>query len=218
MYGAMENTTATVFGDFLMTDEKGFNDRNYVGVNAHELMHQWFGDYVTARSDAHHWLQESFATYGNMLYEQKFFGQDYFDWSRRGGQSNSINDGRKKNNLPVAHSESGGTRHYPKGAFILNMLKYVVGGREVYNKCINHYLKSHPYSSVDSHDLLIAFEDITGMQLDWFFEEWIYKGGEPKYNVSFREDAGDVIFSVKQTQELSEVPGFRKLHLKPRTV
>ena len=57
MYGAMENVTATVFGDFLFCDERSFLDKPYYSVNAHELAHQWFGDYITARSDAHHWLQ-----------------------------------------------------------------------------------------------------------------------------------------------------------------
>ena len=75
MYGAMENATATVFGDFFFVDDRAFLERNYVSVNAHELAHQWFGDFVTARSDAHHWLQESFATHYNWLYEKEVFGQ-----------------------------------------------------------------------------------------------------------------------------------------------
>ena len=215
MYGAMENTTATVFGDFFFVDERAFFDRNYIGVNAHELAHQWFGDYVTARSSAHNWLQESFATYYDWLFERSVFGKDHFDWSRRGAQNNSLNESTK-NNYPVAHSEAGSVRHYPKGAFVLNMLKYVVGGRDVYNKCIKHYLQQHRYENVDTEDLLVACEEVTGMQLDWFFEEWIYKGGEPRYKVSFRditENAGEKKsahyseFIVQQVQEQSDVTG-----------
>lgn len=206
MFGAMENTTATLFGDFLFVDDKSFNDRAYVGVNAHELAHQWFGDFVTARSDAHHWLQESFATYYNQMYEREVFGLDYFDWARRGAQNSSLEES-KKNKLPVAHSGSGSVRHYPKGAFVLNMLKYVLGGREVYNKCIKHYLLAHPYGNVDTEDLLVACEEVTGMELDWFFEEWIYKGGEPEYKVSFTELNGYTTITVMQVQELSDVTG-----------
>ncbi len=186
MYGAMENTTATVFGDFFAVDERAALDRPYYGVNAHELAHQWFGDFITARSDAHHWLQESFATYYDWLFEREYFGENNFDWTRRGAQINSLEES-KKNYYPIAHSEAGTVRHYPKGAFVLNMIKYVVGGRETYNKCIKHYLENHSYSNVDSKDLLIAFEEVTGMQLDWFWEEWVYKGGEPSYQVSFRD-------------------------------
>ena len=215
MYGAMENATATVFGDFLFCDERSGLERGFMSTNAHELAHQWFGDYITARSDAHHWLQESFATYYNWLFEREYLGENQFDWTRRNAQENSL-DESIKNKYPVAHSEAGSVRHYPKGAFVLNMLKYVLGGRDIYNKCIKYYLEKHPYGNVDTEDLQIACEEVTGMQLNWFFEEWIYKGGEPNYRVSFRditENAGEknashyAEFIVQQVQEQSEVTG-----------
>lgn len=206
MYGAMENTTATVFGDFFFVDERANLDRYYTGVNAHELAHQWFGDFVTARSDAHHWLQESFATYYNQLFEREVFGEDQFDWARRNAQNTALEESAR-NNFPVAHSEGGTVRHYPKGAFVLNMLKYVVGGREAYNKAIRYYLEKHKYSNVDSQDLLNAFHETLGLSLDWFWEEWIYKGGEPKYNVTFQELNNAVQFVVLQTQELDDING-----------
>ena len=209
MFGAMENTTATIFGDFYLVDPRGFIDRNYIAVNAHELAHQWFGDYVTARSESHIWLQESFATYYNQMFERSVFGQEYFDWARRGSQNAALEESNK-NKLAVAHSQSGGVRIYGKGAFVLNMLKYIVGGREPYNKAIKYYLEKHPYQNVDSHDLLIAFEESTGMQLDWFWDEWIYRGGEPAYTISFSEAANTAELVIKQTQELMDVTGSRK--------
>ncbi len=206
MFGAMENTTATVYGDFFLVDERGYLDRYYVGVNAHELAHQWFGDLITARSDAHHWLQESFATYYNEMYEREVNGKDFFDMARRGAQTAAINEAAK-NKLPVAHSEAGGVRHYPQGAFVINMLKYVSGGRVPYNKAIKYYLEKHKYQNVDSRDLLLAFEETSGMSLDWFWEEWIEKGGLPDYKVSFTEKDGVTEFNVKQRQELSDITG-----------
>lgn len=215
MYGAMENTTATVFGDFLFVDEGSNWDRSFIGVNAHELAHQWFGDYVTARCDAHHWLQESFATYYNQMYEREEYGMDYFDWSRREAQNNALNESNK-NLLPVAHSESGSVRHYPKGAFVLNMLKYVLGSRETYNKVIKYYLEKHPYQNVDSEDLLVAVHEVTGMSLDWFWEQWIYHGGEPAYNVAaadITDSRGAQLtqFTVEQTHKTSETVGLFKM-------
>ena len=68
LYGAMENTSATIFGDFFTTDARGFKDRNYMGVNHHELTHQWFGDLITARGGSDVWLQESFATFYPKLF------------------------------------------------------------------------------------------------------------------------------------------------------
>jgi aminopeptidase N len=213
MYGAMENTTATLFGDFFLVDERSYLDRNYVAVNAHELAHQWFGDLVTARSAAHHWLQESFATHYNLTYEREVFGQDHFDWARREAVNKAL-DASRQDKKPVAHSEAGSVRHYPKGSVVLQMLKYVTS-REAFNKSIKHYLEKHKYQNVDSEDLLVAFHETLGKSLDWFWEEWIYKGGEPHYIVTYREESENgkqqTVFSVSQEHELSDVVGLFKM-------
>lgn len=209
MFGAMENTTATVFGDFYMVDKRGLLDRNYVGVNAHELAHQWFGDYVTAKSDAHQWLQESFATYYNMMFEREVFGQDYFNWGRRGAQNGAV-DEATRSKVGIANSGAGGAFIYGKGAFTLNMLKYVVGGREAYNRAIKLYLQNHPYEDVDSHDLQNAFEQSTGMDLQWFWDEWIYRGSQPHYKVSVDEQPQQTTLVAEQAQELNDITGYSK--------
>jgi aminopeptidase N len=214
MYGAMENTTATVFGDFFCVDKRSFNDRNYVAVNAHEMAHQWFGDMVTARCEPHHWLQESFATHYNMLAEREFFGQDHFDWGRRNAQNSAL-DADSKDLYPVASSKAGSTRFYPKGAIVLNTLKYVTG-REEYNKAIKYYLLKHGYKNVDSHDLLVAFEETLGMSLGWFWEEWLYKAGEPEYKVEFfnvqnERGVNEHHFNVAQIQEVNQYTSLFKM-------
>lgn len=209
MYGAMENTTATIFGDFYLVDERTYIDKNYVRVNAHELAHQWFGDMITARSSAHHWLQESFATHYDMMYQKEAFGQDYFDWVRRNYNNQALS--ASQNDLkPIAHSEAGTVRHYPKGAFVLQMLKYVVG-REQYNAAIKHYLQKHAYGSVDSKNLLVAFHERLGLSLNWFWEEWIYKGGEPSYKIAFDENGDQFQFYVKQIQQQNDLVGLFKM-------
>lgn len=214
MYGAMENTTATVFGDFFCADKRSFNDRNYVGVNAHEMAHQWFGDMVTARCEPHHWLQESFATYYNMMAEREFFGQDHFDWARRNSQNSAL-EADSKDLYPVASSKGGSTRFYPKGAIVINTLKYVTG-REEYNKAIKYYLKKHGYKNVDSHDLLVAFEETLGMSLGWFWEEWIYKAGEPEFEVNYQtvtnaSGKSEHHFIVNQIQEINDFTSVFKM-------
>ncbi|HTL82579.1 MAG TPA: M1 family metallopeptidase, partial [Bacteroidia bacterium] len=214
MYGAMENVSATVYGDFLFVDKRSNWDRSYVSVNAHELAHQWFGDYVTAKSDAHHWLQESFATYYDALFEESIWGEDHFKWGMRDNQNSALAEG-KNNDLPIAHSQAGSARHYPKGAFVLNMLKYVVGGKEEYNRAIKKYLDAHAYSNVTSDDLLAAFEESTGMSLHWFWDEWVYRGGEPEYNVNAEELMADgnktTRFTVEQVQHENDVTGLFKM-------
>jgi len=209
MYGAMENTTSTIFGDFYLVDERAYLDKNYVRVNAHELAHQWFGDMVTARASAHHWLQESFATHYDMMYQREAFGQDHFDWVRLDYNWKSLK-ASEDDIRPVAHSAAGTTRHYPKGAFVLEMIKYVVG-REQYNAAVKHYLEKHAYGNVDSEDLLIAFHEKLGYSLDWFWEEWIYQGGEPHYQVDFKADGKMAHFYVQQIHEVNALRGYFKM-------
>jgi aminopeptidase N len=212
MFGAMENTTATLFGDFFCADSRGYNDRNYVAVNAHELAHQWFGDFVSARSGNSHWLQESFATHYNVLAERECFGQDHFDWQRRQACIAAINVQDKKS---ISHSETSSTLIYQKGSQVLEMLKYIVG-REGYNKSVKRYLLAHKYDNVDSDDLLNAFQDELGYGLEWFWDEWVYRGGEPIYNVTFDDftqaDGKHVSqFMVTQTQAISDISGLFKM-------
>lgn len=209
MYGAMENTTATIFGDFYLIDERGYLDRNYVRVNAHELAHQWFGDMITARSPAHHWLQESFATHYDMDFQKVAFGQDHFDWVRNNYIQQALN-ASMNDYKPIAHSEAGTVRHYPKGAFVLEMLKYVVG-RDQFNAGIKYYLEKHAHSNVDSDDLLTAFHERLGLSLNWFWEQWVYKGGEPHYAVSQNIYEEVLNISVQQVHEQNDLVGLFKM-------
>jgi aminopeptidase N len=205
MYGAMENTSATLFGDFFEVDALSYNDRNYVAVNAHELAHQWFGDMVTARSGNGHWLQESFATHYNITAERECFGQDHFDWARRSAYMSAINTTDKKS---ISHSQTPTAIIYQKGSVVLQMLKYITG-RDGFNRSVKRYLEAHKYGNVDSDDLLNAFEDELGMPLAWFWDEWVYRGGEPDFAVSYedlRSSQGRYTqFVVSQTQQLNEL-------------
>jgi len=211
MYGAMENTSATLFGDFFEVDARSFNDRNYVAVNAHELAHQWFGDMVTARSGNSHWLQESFATHYNITAERECFGQDHFDWVRRQAYNTAIGTADKKS---ISHSQTPTSLIYQKGSVVLEMLKYVTG-REGFNRSVKRYLLAHKYENVDGDDLLNGFQDELGMGLEWFWDQWVYRGGEPDYKVSYEDvtSGGNryTQFVVSQMQPTNEVMGLFKM-------
>ncbi len=214
LYGAMENTTATIFGDFFFVDEKSFNDRNYINVNMHEFTHQWFGDYITARNYAHQWLQESYATHYPKYFERELYGEDYFQWKRKQEMVSAL-DASKSNNNPVAHTGGGTARVYQKGSLVLDMLRYVLGNEE-YRRMTAHYLKKHAYNNVETYDLQVAIHETLGKNLDWFFDEWTNRGGEPHYNVSWSanantEGAKTTIVTIKQIQEVNEVIGYFKM-------
>ncbi|MCB9233327.1 MAG: M1 family metallopeptidase [Bacteroidia bacterium] len=207
LYGAMENTTATIFGDFFMTDERDFPENNYVGVNIHEMTHQWFGDYVTARSDAYHWLHESFATYFGTLYRREAFGQDDYQWGRR-GEALSAFQASKTDERPISHASAGGSRHYPKGSFVIGMLRYVIGDA-AFQRVLKRYLQTFGYRNADTHEFMNVIHDETGMTLNWFVDQWIMRGGEPHYEVSWSEAknaSGKEVtrFAVNQTHPQTE--------------
>jgi aminopeptidase N len=209
LYGAMENTSATVFGDFFWIDERGYLDRNYVGVNAHEAAHQWFGDLITARTDADQWLQESFATYYPTLVFRRLMGEDEMKWQQRGNMNGAIAAG-EKNSLPVRHSNAGTARHYPKGASVLSMLSYVLG-EENYRRSIKLYLERHGFQTVETSDLQKAIMDATGINTDWFFDQWIWRGGEPHYRVSTLNSGKNLVFTVEQIHKQEPTVGIFKM-------
>src|SRR5574343_307396 len=122
LYGAMENTSATIFGDFFTVDARGFKDRNYMGVNCHELTHQWFGDLITARSGNDVLLQERFETFYLKLVCKDLEGVDAYQWAVR-GEYNSALEQSKKDHFPVRHTQAGTTRLYPKGSAVLSRLR-----------------------------------------------------------------------------------------------
>jgi len=210
MYGAMETTTSTIFGDYLMVDPRGFKGRNYVNVNAHELAHQWFGDYVSHLKNKDVWINESFATYWAKKFEQHIFGEDYYQDIRK-QELIDVFDASAKDNYAVGHGSGGRNRWYPKGSLVLDMLRDVMGDNE-FKAAIKFYLESHPYQVAETNDFLAAIRKSTGKSLEWFFEEWIYRGGEPSYEIKYEQVANslggkETRISVDQIQKTDDLIG-----------
>jgi len=196
IYGAMENTTATIFGDFFCVDKREFHDRNYVNVNVHELTHQWFGDLITARSTNNVWLQESYATFYPKIFSRKYYGEDHYQWMRRGEHNGSL-AASKTDLYPILSGASGTARVYGKGSAVLDMMMYTFG-EEAYRRVILHYLKKNAYKNVETNDLYQSFQDTLGLAPYWFFDQWLYRGGEPHYEVNYNTYAGTTLVNVKQ--------------------
>ncbi|MDB5281462.1 MAG: hypothetical protein JWO06_537 [Bacteroidota bacterium] len=209
MYGAMENTTATVYGDFLLTDAHGAIERPYYSTNAHELTHQWFGDYITEYSAAHHWLHESFATYYSKQFMHKTFGEDMYQWIKRTEGMAAIN-ADKSDRFAIGHSHGGGPRVYPKGSYVIDMIRYTIGD-SVYKRCINGYLKKHAYDNVNNHDFMMAFMEGAGVNLDWFFNQWVFRSGVPNYEVRYERLDDRIVFYVNQTQKVDNLADYFKM-------
>ena len=122
LYAGMENTSATIFSQDFVVDEIGFNDRNYINVNAHELAHQWFGDMITAKSGKDHWLQEGFASYYALLAEKEIFGADHFNYQLL-KIAEELKEASKTDTIPILNEKASSLSFYKKGAWALHILR-----------------------------------------------------------------------------------------------
>jgi len=208
MYGAMETTTATVFGDYMLIDPHAWWQRNYVNVNAHELAHQWFGDGVAHLVNKDVWLTESFGTYYAKVFERHVFGNDYYENVRNEEMLLAL-DAAKRNNFPVGGSQGGVQRIYQKGSLVLDMLRGVMGD-SAFRDAIRLYLDRYMFNYAETNDFMRCVYDATGESLFWFFDQWILRGGEPHYEVKYQvlADTGGqrmTRIQVWQIQETGEL-------------
>jgi aminopeptidase N len=214
MYGAMETTTSTIFGDYLMVDERGYLGRNYVNVNAHELAHQWFGNYISHLKGTDLWLTESFATYWAKKFEQHVFGEDYYQ-DVRNKELNETYEAAMLDNYAVGHGSGGRARWYPKGSLVLDMMRNILGD-EAFRESIKLYLESFPYQNAETSDFLQSIRKASGMSMEWFFEEWIYRGGEPQYDIKYLSSVDEnqqpvTRIEIEQTHQTNEITGLFKM-------
>jgi aminopeptidase N len=214
MYGAMETTTSTVFGDYMQITPRAWWQRNYVNVNVHELAHQWFGNCVAHFVNRDVWLTESFATYYAKMFERSIYGEDYYQ-NIRIDEMRQAFEAAKKNDYPVGGSQGGVQRIYQKGSLVLEMLDNVMGDR-AFKAAIHHYLEKYAFGYAETNDFMRCVYEATGIPYNWFFEQWILRGGEPDYLVkdSVSDDSlGNryTQFKVWQVQKINELNGLFKM-------
>ena len=222
--GAMEHTGVTGHRAALLRDksapeefEPNFNDYysnwSAEALISHELAHHWFGNNLTCRNLSYIWLNESFASYLMMLWDEESVSRDqllfevqlakkqYFNYVKRTHLIRPLEYHYFDNSGMIYNTE----HTYLKGAVVLHMLRYVLGDNDFFH-ALSYYLHKHEFSNVVSEDLKIAIEEATGENLDWFFEQWVTGGGHPKFEVSYRYLAGNKLIdlSVKQVQPIVE--------------
>lgn len=185
--GAMENTSAVIFGEFVQkhTRELIDNDNDY--IVAHEMFHHWFGDLVTCESWANLTLNEGFANYSEYLWAEHKHGRMKADHHRLNEMEGYLQSGALH---PLIHYRYGNkedmfdAHSYNKGGMVLHMLRDYVGD-EAFFAALNKYLVDNEYSAVEVDELRMAFEDTTGEDLNWFFDQWYLRDGHPIINVSY---------------------------------
>jgi len=214
--GAMENTSATLHGDFVYQSKRELIDgSNGEDVISHELFHQWFGDLVTCESWSNLPLNESFATYGEYLWEEYKYGLDAADAhsynSRMGYFAEAAQTKKDMIRFDVENREDMFDAHsYNKGGQILHMLRKHVGD-DAFFSSLKLYLDKNKFKTVEIHELRLAFEEVTGEDLNWFFNQWFLAKGHPDLDVKYTyiDSIKTLRLTTKQTQDLSATPIYK---------
>jgi aminopeptidase N len=204
--GAMENTTATLHSDIAQQDARELTDGNrWESTIAHELFHQWFGDYVTTESWSNITLNESFANYSETLWDEYKHGKDAGDAQNFGDMLGYLESNSADKDLVRFHyndkEDVFDAVSYNKGGRILHMLRNYVGDSAFF-KALNLYLTSNRFKSAEAQQLRLAFEEVTGRDLNWYWNQWYYGAGNPNLDIAYSYDAAarKVQVIVKQTQ------------------
>lgn len=213
--GAMENTSAVIHGDFVMLDSLEYLDQNFEDIIAHELVHHWFGDLLTCESWANLPLNESFATYGEYLWREHKYGREYADMSFHDNLRSYLWEANNKQVDMIRYDyedpmDMFDNHSYSKGGTILHMLRKYVGD-DAFFESLKLYVSENAYKTVEIHDLRQAFEEVTGEDLNWFFNQWFMDRGHPHLLYSYEYDSKNdsLILNIEQLQNLEKTPLYK---------
>jgi aminopeptidase N len=220
--GAMENTSAALFGEFMNQDARALGDHNYEDVVSHELFHEWFGDYVTTESWSNLTVNESFANYGEQLWRAHKYGKaagDELAWDDL-----QIYIGRTDVNDPQLVRFNYDSREemfdhisYNKGGAVLRYLNNLVGN-EAFDRAMYLYLTKNALHSAEAHNWRLAVEEATGQDWNWFFNEWYYHAGHPVLKVAYYYNDTLQKLTVTVNQAQGDSPFLYHLPLKAALV
>ncbi len=208
--GGMENISATTQIEEMIHDERELLDTDSESLQSHELAHQWFGDYVTCRDWGQIWLNESFATYMQAMWDEKLKGRDEFLYSDIRANHDAVlgswNRGDRRPIVTKYYADKDAmfdNYAYPGGGSVLHMLRTQLGDK-LFSAALKNYLTRNAHQPVSTEELRIAVEETTGQSMDWFFDEWLYRMGHPIFDVtqSYDESAKKLSLNVKQTQKI----------------
>ncbi len=214
--GGMECTSATAMTHRIMHDLRAEQDYSSIGIVSHELAHQWWGDLITLRTWAHAWMNEGFGTYCDYLYHVFDRGEDEGAVNLLDKKNAYLREARSRYIRPIVcdrydrPQDLFDSHSYPKGAVVLHMMRDILGDRAFF-KTLSFFLHEHEFDVVDTHDLQVAVKTVTGRNLDWFFDQWVYRPGHPVFRIGseYSEDSRRLRLTVEQTQDTSQdVPVF----------
>jgi aminopeptidase N len=206
--GAMENTSATILGAGVQKTKAQLIDTNEDAIIAHELFHHWFGDLVTCESWANLSLNEGFADYSEQLWAEHKYGKPEGEFTAITGRNQYFLEAAEREKEVIRYGyedkeDMFDSHTYAKGGRIIHMLRRLVGEEAFWNG-LNLYLSKHAYQTVEIHDLRLAMEEVTGLDLNWFFNQWFLGAGHPDLFVEHKIENGQLSLYVEQSQIKNE--------------
>ncbi|HEX8316166.1 MAG TPA: M1 family metallopeptidase [Flavisolibacter sp.] len=199
IFGGMENASAIFYAENSVTGDRSSED-----LLAHEIAHQWFGDMASEKSFAHLWLSEGFATYLTNFYFEKKYGKEAAAerWKEEREQVIAFS---KQSSSPVVDSTKNlmsllNANSYQKGAWVLRMLRNEVGDT-TFQKIIQTYYHQYKGSNADSKDFEAVAEKVSGKELTWFFDQWLYQNEIPRLAITYSKTSEGIRMHIKQRQK-----------------
>ena len=212
--GGMESATAIFYSDISVTGNRSVRWRDVI---IHEVAHQWFGNCVTEYDWDDVWLSEGFATYFTLMFREHAYGRDDFVKGLKDAKRRVFNFYEKNKNASVVHDNLKDMKdvlsydlQYQKGAWVLHMLRNYVG-EDNFRDGIRNYYKKYFNSNTNTEEFKFEMEKVSGIDLDKFFDQWLYKGGIIKLDVEwdYDEKSKNIEFNITQVQNdgyLFEMP------------
>ncbi len=209
--GAMENTTATLHQESAYQNARELADGiGWESTIAHELFHQWFGDLVTTESWSNITVNESMADYSETLWFEYKYGKDKGDEQNQQDKQRYLSnpEDAKKDLVRFYYADKEDVFDnvsYPKGGAVHHMLRNYVGD-EAYFKSLNNYLTTNKFKNGESHQMRLAFEEVTGKDMNWFWNQWFYGSGHPIVKIDYNYDVpGKAMVIIEQTQKTGKI-------------
>lgn len=192
--GLVGQNTVSIISDNMIDDYRTHADYLYLwdGVEANALASQWFGNMITVKDWSHEWLVKAFANYIEGLYTSYKNGHDeYLMWYQPFEMGNVLGDWNAGVRHPIVTKNFDNVENYVtgdnylkyRGSLVLRMLRKEIGDGNWW-KAIKHFVKHSAFKSVSTEDLQKAVKEATGINMDWFFDQWVYKMGHPIFEVS----------------------------------
>ena len=212
MGGGAEAVSATILGEQIVMDTMAEKDYSMEWVIAHEIAHHWWGDLTTFRSWEHTWLNESFATYSDYLYTRFDKGEDAGAFDLLGKKNQYLNEAHNRYIRPIVFNryndpnDNFDSHTYPKGACMLHLLRYILGD-DTFFRTLSTFLHQNQFKPVDTHDLMKTVKEVSGKNMDWFFEQYIFSPGHPVFEITkvWNESTKKLTVTILQKQD--SVPG-----------